>query len=159
MGSYYSYLGRRIYMKKNDILTQILTILGTVLVWIPLLAPTFFSLIFFVRTRMLRFDYLMPAELFPLALIGGGLLLWAAWRSKLHKKLIGWSLGIAVGSLFASQGLAVVTGLASGEIEASGMWFVLVVALLAVYVIALIVMAVGGILFLRDLFRPTGTPD
>jgi len=147
------------YMKKNDILTQILTILGTVLVWIPLLAPTFFSLIFFVRTRMLRFDYLMPAELFPLALIGGGLLLWAAWRSKLHKKLIGWSLGIAVGSLFASQGLAVVTGLASGEIEASGMWFVLVVALLAVYVIALIVMAVGGILFLRDLFRPTGTPD
>jgi len=146
-------------MKKNDILTQILTILGTVLVWIPLLAPTFFSLIFFVRTRMLRFDYLMPAELFPLALIGGGLLLWAAWRSKLHKKLIGWSLGIAVGSLFASQGLAVVTGLASGEIEASGMWFVLVVALLAVYVIALIVMAVGGILFLRDLFRPTGTPD
>ena len=146
-------------MKKSDVLTRILTILGTVLVWIPLLAPTFFSLIFFVRTRMLRFDYLMPAELFPLALIGGGLLLWAAWRSKLHKKLIGWSLGIAVGSLFASQGLAVVTGLASGEIEASGMWFVLVVALLAVYVIALIVMAVGGILFLRDLFRPTGTPD
>lgn len=143
-------------MKKKDVLTKILTIIGTVMVWVPLLAPVFFSVIFFVRTRMLRFDYLMPAELFPLALIGGGLLLWAAWRSRLHKKLIGWGFGTAVGSLFASQGLAVVTGLASGEIEPAGLWFALVVALLAVYVIALIAMAVGGLLLLRNLYHPDG---
>jgi hypothetical protein len=62
-------------MEKKDVLTKILAIVGTVLVWIPILAPVVFSVIRFIAQRRFRFDYLMPAELFPAALVGGGLLL------------------------------------------------------------------------------------
>lgn len=100
---------------------------------------------------MLRFDWLMPAELFVVALVGGGALLWAAIRARSRRALIGWSLGIAVVSLVGSQALAVVTGLASGATEPAGWPWALVVALLALYSLALVAMGVGGVLLIRDL--------
>ncbi len=51
------------------------------------------------------------------------------------------------------MGLAEVSGMASGAIEASGPWFVLVVAGLIAYCLAVVVLGVGGVLLLRDLFR------
>ncbi|HEX6384498.1 MAG TPA: hypothetical protein VF177_07500, partial [Anaerolineae bacterium] len=65
-------------MEKKGILTRILAIVGTVLVWLPILAPVMFSMAAIIEERVFRFDYLMPAELFPVALVGGGLLIWAA---------------------------------------------------------------------------------
>ncbi len=41
------------------------------------------------RERIFRFDYLMPAELFPATLVGGGLLIWAALRAHSRRRLIG----------------------------------------------------------------------
>ena len=76
-------------MAKKDSLTKALAVVGTVLVWIPILAPALFSAAFLIRTRMFRFDYLMPAEIFPVALVGGGLLLWAALRARSRRGLIG----------------------------------------------------------------------
>ena len=140
-------------MEKKNVLTMILAIAGTVFVWLPILAPIFFSAIRFSQSRMFRFDYLMPAELFPAALIGGILLLWAALRARAYRRLIGWSLGISVVLLFAGQALAVVTGLASGETEAVGWQWALVVASLVIYILAVIAMAVGGILLLRGLLK------
>lgn len=140
-------------MEKKGLFTKILAISGTVFVWIPILAPVLFSLMLFSRSGFFRFDYLMPAEFFPVALVGGVLLLWAALRAHSHRRLIGWSLGIAVLMLFGGQALAVVTGLASGETEPAGWQWALVVASLAVYSLALVVMGIGGILMLRDLFR------
>ena len=67
--------------EKRGVFTKILAIAGTVLVWIPLLAPVLFSMIFSVKSGMFRMDYLMPAELFYFALLGGVLLLWAALRA------------------------------------------------------------------------------
>ncbi len=98
-------------------------------------------------------DYLIPAELFPLVILGSGLLIWAAIRAKSRVKRIGWSFGVAVGLLVLSQVLAVVSGLASGRIEASGIWWVLVITLLAAFIMAVVAIGGGGILLLRDLFH------
>jgi hypothetical protein len=140
-------------MEKKTTLTKILAVLGTVLVWLPLLAPVLFSALFLFTRRMFRFDYLMPAELFPLALVGGGLLLWAALRARAHRAQIGWGLAVAVVLLFGGQALAVVTGLASGEIEPAGWWWILVLGSLGIYSLALVVIGLGGAMILCDLYK------
>jgi hypothetical protein len=145
-------------MEKKNILTKVLAITGTVLVWFPILTPIILSTIVFMVERIFRFDYLMPAELFPFALVGSGLLLWAALRAHSRTKLIGWGLGIAILMLFGGQGIAVLTGLASGEIEPIGWIWRLVLASLALYSLALILTGIGGTLLLRDLFRQRVSP-
>ena len=143
-------------MGKKDTFTKILAIAGTVLTWCPILAPVLFSAVSLIANHRFRFDYLMPAELFLFAIVGGGALLWAALRAHSRRGLIGWGLGVAVGLLAAGQGLAVVTGLASGETEPVGWQWILVIASLAIYTLALIAMGIGGILLLRDLFKKNG---
>lgn len=145
-------------IENKNVLTKILASVGTVLAWLPLLAPVLLSAVVIVQGRIFRFDYLMPAELFPAALVGGGLLVWAAFRAHSHLKLLGWSLGLAVALLVGGQALAVVTGLASGETEPTGAWWALVVVSLAGYTLALVAMAVGGVLLLRDLFKTPRLP-
>ena len=109
--------------------------------------------------RMFRFDYLMPAVLFPMALVGGGLLLWAALRARSRWKIIGWGLGIATGFLIGGQALAVATGLASGATEPIGWPWALVLASIGIYSLALVLIGVGGLLLLRDLRQsPTSLP-
>jgi hypothetical protein len=138
----------------SRVLTKILAIVGTVLVWFPILAPLLLSAALIIQERLFRFDYLMPAELFPSALLGGGLLAWAALRACAHRGLIGGGLGIAVSLLVTGQVLAVVTGLASGATEPLGWRWVLVLTSLVVYTLALVAIGVGGVLLLRDLFKP-----
>lgn len=146
-------------MEKKDVFTKILAIIGTVLAWLPILAPVFFSVIALIDMRVFRFDYLMPAELFPAVLVGGGLLLWAALRVRSHQRLIGWGLAVAAGLLVGSQALAVVSGLASGETEPGGLWWALVLILLAGYSLTLVIIGIGGVLLLRDLFKPSPVVD
>jgi len=145
-------------MEKKDVLTKILAIAGTVLVWFPILAPVLLSVAVIIQERIFRFDYLMPAELFPVSLAGGCLLLWAALRRRSRRRLIGWGLGIAVGLLVGGQALAVVTGLASGETEPAGWWWALVLASIVVYSLALVAIGVGGLLLLGDLFKTPRSP-
>jgi hypothetical protein len=146
-------------MEKKDGLTKALAIAGTVLVWFPVLLPFVLAFGPLIRARVLRFDYFAPAEVFPVALVGACLLLWAALRARSRQKLIGWGLGIAVAALVASQALAIVTGLASGETEPVGVWWALVVAVYAIYPLALVLVAVGGVLLLRDLFKRGQSQD
>jgi len=140
-------------MEKKGVLTKILAIVGTVLVWFPILAPIVISAVVTTRSHRFRFDYLMPAELFPFALVGAGLLIWAALRARSRRGLIGWGFGIAVALLVIGQVLAVVTGLASGETEPVGWPWAVVLTSLVVYSLAIVVTGVGGILLLRDLFK------
>lgn len=143
-------------MAKKGVFTKILAIVGTILAWFPILAPVLLSLAKMLADGIFRFDYLMPAELFPFALAGGLLLLWAALRAKTQVKIIGWGLGAAVVLLGGSQALAVVTGLASGSTEPTGwVWAVVLVAIIA-YALALVAVAVGGVLLLRDAYKPEG---
>ena len=133
--------------------TKLLALVGTGLIWLPLLAPLAFGLLRLVAGRRLLIDYLMPAELFPVVLAGSGLLLWAALRARAGRALIGGGLGVAVVALFGSQVLAVVTGLASGETEPSGWPWALVVGTLGLYTLALAAIGVGGWRLLRRLLR------
>jgi hypothetical protein len=149
---------RALNMENRGILSKILASAGTLLVWFPLLAPVLISLGSLIRDRIFRFDYLIPAELFQFALLGGVLLLWAALRARSQRGLIGGSLGMAVGLLVVSQVVAMVTGLASGESEPSGVWYGLVLGMLIGYSLALVALGIGGGLLLRDLFKGAPAP-
>jgi hypothetical protein len=145
-------------MKNKGAFTKILAIAGTVLVWFPILAPILLSLVSVITRGMFRFDYLLPAELFPIALGGGLLLLWAAIRARAQRGLIGWGLGCAVGLLVGSQVFAVLSGLASGETEPTGWIWALALAGIIGYALALVAIGVGGALLLRNLFKSARDP-
>lgn len=140
-------------MNNKHIFTKILAVTGAFLVWFPLAAPFLLGLASLLADGRFRFDYLMPAELALPALAGCGLLLWAALRLRSQVRLIAWGLGLAVGFLVGAQALAEVTGLASGHTEMGGWQFVLVLAMLALYVLALAVVGIAGVRLLRGLFR------
>ncbi len=142
-------------LKKKDVLTRILTIVGTVLVWFPIAAPLVFGLLHSLRSGRLVIDYLMPAELLPVVLLGSGLLLWAALRVRSYHRLIGWALGIGIAALVISQWIAEITGLASGAMEPTGWQFVLVLSIFSLYDLCVIIIGVGGILLWRKLVRQT----
>ncbi|MHB1357515.1 MAG: hypothetical protein ACYCZF_16220 [Anaerolineae bacterium] len=143
-------------MATRNNFTRILALLGTILVWFPLAATIFSSLLRLISGRVFLFDYLMPAELFPAAFIGGGLLLWAALRARSWRGLVAFGLAGALVLLVAGQTLAVITGLASGETEPEGWPWALVTTSLGGYTAALVVMGVGGVLLLRVLFKREG---
>lgn len=146
-------------MPKNAVFTKILAVAGTVLVWLPLLVPVFFSTAVGLVERVFRFDYLMPAELYLLALVGGILLIWAAQRAGARRGIIAWSVALAPAFLLGGQLLAEVTGLASGAIEPAGWAWMLVIASLIAYTLAVLTTGVGGILLLVDLFRAAQPPE
>ncbi|HOI36112.1 MAG TPA: hypothetical protein PLF11_01875 [Bacillota bacterium] len=141
-------------MDRRGVLTRLLAIVGTVLVWIPILFTVLTSIVGTISSRVFRFDYLMPAELFPVAFVGALLLLWAALRARSHQQLIGWGLGGAVVFLGGGQLYAVASGLASGAIEPTGWPWALVIASIALYSLALIEMGIAGILLVRTVHLP-----
>lgn len=131
-------------MEKKNTLPKILTIVGTVLVWLPLLAPFVFGLISLVMDGIFRFDYLMPAELGFLVFVGGLLLVWAAYNTK-QQKIVSWALGIAAGS-FAVVFL-------TGDVEQGSIQWMLIIGFLIVYSLAVVVLGIGGGRLWRDLIR------
>jgi len=140
-------------MERKDTFTKLLAMVGTVFAFLPFVAPIVFSLVRLVESGRFMFDYLMPAEVFFLFIIGGALLVWAALRAKRWLKLIAWGLGIAIALFLGFQGLAVLTGLAYGAFEAEGWRFALVLAGMGLCYLGMILTGVGGILLIRDLLK------
>lgn len=132
-------------MEKPGVLSRILAIVGTVLVWIPILAPFVLGFVSLGMDGIYRFDYLMPAELGILAFAGAALLLWAAIRARSRQRIIAWGLGIAAGSIAVLM--------AFGDVEPGSLKWAIVVGLLSAYSLAIVVMGAGGALLWRDLFR------
>ena len=56
-------------MDNRNAFTRFLAVAGTVLVWLPILAPFFFSAARLISHRMFRLDYLMPASSSPWSLL------------------------------------------------------------------------------------------
>lgn len=139
-------------MKPTNRLTKFLAISGTILVGLPVVAPIVFSLIRLVQGGSFMFDYLMPAELALLVLVGAGLLIWAAIRAHSRVRLFAWSLGAAVLTLVGSQALAVVSGLAHGTTPESSPWMVVVLSVLIAYDLLVLLLFITGFLLCRDLF-------
>lgn len=138
--------------------TKALAIAGTVLVWLPLVAPLVLGVVRFAQVRRVQIDYLMPAELFIVALLGGALLVWAALRGHSHRGLIVWSSAAAIGLLVAGMAVASITGLASGAAEPTGWRVIVVTGLIAAYVAALCVLGAGGVLLTRRLVGRSAQP-
>ncbi len=143
-------------MNKTGFLTKTVAVAGVLLIWFPIVATVSTSVMGSTRDGTFRFDLLLPAELFPFALIGGALLFFAAMRARFRQRLIGWGLAVMVAMLFGGQALAVATGLASGESEPAGWPWILVVASLVAYTLALLAVAWAGVSLLRRLFRSGG---
>ena len=141
-------------MKNKTTLTKTLAVIGTVLIWLPIVTPIVMAFIALAVRHQFLLDFLMPAELFLLVAAGGILLLVTAFWVHKRQKLIGWSMVAAVALLVGSQGLAEITGLASGATPAEGLPLVAVMTLFAGYIASVIAVGVGGILLLRDLFNP-----
>lgn len=146
-------------MKDGRLFTKILAIAGTLLLWLPVLTPVILSLIVGIQRGKYYFDYLMPGELFILVLSGGGLLTWAVLRARLRRKPILLGFGGAVILLVGCQGLAVVTGLASGETEPTGIWWILVLSMLIAYDLMVVYLGVNGVLLVRSLFDKSSKSD
>ena len=140
-------------MDHKNILTKVLAITGTVLVWFPILAPILLSAIPLIVEHSLLFDYLMPMELFLFALAGSALLLWATLRAHSRVKFIVWGIGIAIFMFLELQWFAEVTGMASGETEPVGWMWGIVIASLVAHAVGIILVGTGGALLLRDLFK------
>ncbi len=143
-------------MQKKDVLTRVLSLAGAALAWFPILLMVLIAVFALIARGIFMMDPLMLMELFPFALIGGALLLWAALRARTRRGLIGWSLGIAIVALIGTQVLAVVTGLASGGTEPAGWAWAVVIAALVLYILAILALDVSGILLTRDVFGRRG---
>ncbi len=146
-------------MPKINSLTKILACAGCVFIWFPILTPIIFAFVSYFSDGIFRFDYLMPAELFPFALLGGCMLFWAAIRAQSHRRLLGWGMVGAIALLIGSQSIAVATGLASGDAEASGWRFILTMVIFILFLLFLLATAISGIALLRKLFQKAPEPN
>lgn len=134
-------------------LTKFLAVLGTVLLVFTVIAPIALGLISLASGGKFLLDFLLPAELFLFVLVGSALLIGAAVRARLYRRFIIWSAVIGLVLLFSGQALAVVTGLASGEIEAEGIWWNLALGSIIGFDLAVVSTMAGGFLLLRSLYR------
>ena len=132
-------------MEKKAVFSKILTVVGTILVWFPLLAPVVLGFVSLGMDGIYRLDYLMPAELGILVFIGGALLIWGAIRTRFRRGIIAWGFGLAAGSI------AIL--ISFGDVEPGSLEWVIVVESLITYILAIVVVGVGGILLWRDLFK------
>lgn len=141
-------------MGSKNLLTKLLAVIGTILVWIPLLFMLLFAIARYFQTGQFQMDYLIPAEILPVPMVGALLLLWAALRARMRRAIIGWTLLAAVVLVVGSQVVAVVTGMASGAIEAAGWPYYLTLGGIIAYDVALVVIGIAGIVLIRDVFSP-----
>lgn len=145
-------------MVRRDGLTRALAVTGTVLCWLPVVITVLLSVGVSLERRVPLLDYLMPAELFPLALLGGLLLTGAAARARSRLRPIVVSLVLAVLLLVGGQAFAVASGLADGSTTPDGWQMGVVLASIALYVAALVSLCVHGTLLTRDLWRWSAPP-
>ena len=112
--------------------------------WIPIIAPIGLGFVSLGTDGIYRFDYLMPAELGILVFVGGVLLFWATSRAGSRQSIVSWGLILAAGGMTILMAL--------GDVIPGSVEWAIVIAMLAVYSAAVIVMGVGGALLWRDLF-------
>jgi len=140
-------------MSDRDWFSKALAIVGTALVWLPVIATLATSRI--GGPAGFRLDWLAPAELFPAVVVGGVALLWAALRARTRFALVAWGLGVVIVGLVAMMVIPMATGLASGatQPEDAPLATVATLVFLGVYSAAMIELGVAGVLMILDLFR------
>ncbi len=138
-------------MGNRGVLTKILAVIGMILLWAPLAFMILTSVIGSIMMGQFHCDFLIPAELFPIVIVGGLLLMWAALRAKLMRKPIIIDLIAAAVFLFAAQGIAILSGIASGAAAATGFYWWLIIATFVLHILSELGMAICGIMLIRKL--------
>ncbi len=139
--------------RDREYFLRLFAIIGTVIVWIPFVFTILTSVKGITMQGHLLIYYLMPAELFPIALIGSLMLVAAAQMARYLRKTIGLSFVVAIVLLFGGQIFAVQSGLAFGTTEATGwVWGVIYNTIIA-YTLAQILIGVAGIRLVRRVFK------
>ncbi|HRX57238.1 MAG TPA: hypothetical protein P5075_00550 [Eubacteriales bacterium] len=144
-------------MKKKLLFAKISAIAGSVLLWAPILFMVVLAVIGSIQSGKLLFDYLMLAELFLAVIIGAALLIVCGFLSHLYTRWLLWATAAAVLALAASQIYAVASGLAHGTTSPDGFAFALVIALIVIYNLLVLGIAVIGILQIKALFQKNTT--
>lgn len=139
-------------MRKHDVFTKSLAIVGTVLVILPILAPVVLGLTSMGAGGGFMVDYLMPFEIYPVALVGVGLLVWASFRAHARRAAVGIAIAGMIGGVLLAGVAAELTGIAN-SVEQLEQWrYVLVSVIAAVSLASQVGLAVIGTLLTRDLF-------
>ena len=149
-------------MENRGTLTRGLAVSGTIFAWLPILVTVLTSVAGTIRNGRVRVDYPIAGQLFSGAFVRALLLFLGPPRAPPPRGVVGvrvdwmlalgWGLAAAAIALVGSQTVAVIAGLASGKIGMSGWPWALVVTGIAAYALALIVIGIGGVLLLRDLY-------
>ncbi len=142
-------------MKNNPILMKIFAALGSALILLPILFTIITGIAGTISSKSLRLDYLMPAELFPAVIIGTILLFIVALKIRKFQRLIGFAALAMVFFLFGGQGIAVASGLASGEIPNTGFYWILVISFIAAYDFIVLGLCIVSLLIVKQVFKKT----
>lgn len=138
-------------------LTKGLAIAGTVLLWLPFAVALLVPLASPVPGNVGWFAFLAVGamDLFPVVLLGGCLLMWAAVRARSHRKTIGWGLAAPVASIAAGV-------VWSPTIPSSGWPSAFPAGLVAAYWLGVILAGLAGVSLVRALVTrrgPEGHPS
>ena len=143
-------------MGKHDVVAKILALVGSVLVATPILAPLLVSISSIGSPGGYGVDYLMPFEIYPVALVGAGLVLWAALRAHVRRALVGACIGVMLGGVLLGAAAAKLTGIADSAEQLEAWRYAIVIALGAASLIGQAALVVAGSLVARDLFAHHG---
>ena len=134
-------------------LVKVLALAGTVLVWLPILLTILSSGFGLIIRRSFHLDFLMPAELFPLAFVGALTLVLMAFKARCRRKAVAFSGALMVVFFACVLFVPLATGLASGATPPEGWPWALSLLSLALYAAAMVLTGVAGTILTRDLFR------
>ncbi len=144
-------------MGNKGVMTKILAIIGTVLIWVPLLMMLVIAGLGYLQSGQFTLDYFLPEQILPLSLaallVGGIFLLWAAIRARSRRAVIGIGLLIALILIISSNVVAITSGLAAGQSSTASPAYYTAVGGIIGFDILLIVIGNAGIGLIRDLFK------
>jgi hypothetical protein len=145
-------------MNKKLLFAKIFAIAGNVLLWAPILFVVVISVAGSIQSGRLLFDYLMLGGLFVFVIAGAVLLIVAGILSRRYVRWLAWATAAAVLALAGAQLIAVASGLAHGTTPAEGFVFGLIIALVIIYNLLVLGVAVVGIMQIKALFQRSDTP-
>jgi hypothetical protein len=142
-------------MEKNRLFPRIFAVAGTVLLLFPILFMLVTGVVGSIQSGQILCDYMLPAELGIVVIVGAAILLVAAILSKKFIKPIAWTIGATIVLIVTCTGLAAASGLASGRVSETDVPGVLAVVIgsLIAYDVAVAVLGVLGIFLTIALFK------
>lgn len=130
---------------KSKKMMKILTIIGTILLFVPFVFMVLTSIVGSIIRQKFLMDYLITMELFPVILIGSLMIVVVSFMAKINKKRSIALTSLLCLSLIAPQAIAVVTGIASGDTPPQGAMWLLILFLVLMYNVILTAVCVNAV--------------